>query len=139
MTSETNKRLARNFLEAFDRGDYVTWRSLMAPGLVVHLNGGDQAMRAVEFEAMAMGFATAFANGRHLIRRQVAEGDWVATHLTWTAVQVGDFNGIPASHRPVSIDGSAYDRIVGGKIVEHHASIDLMALMTQIGAIPAAA
>jgi predicted ester cyclase len=58
----------------------------------------------------------------------MAEGDWVTTRLYWTAVHTGAFNGIPAS-----------DCLQDGRIVEHRATIDLMALMQQIGAIPVAA
>jgi steroid delta-isomerase-like uncharacterized protein len=139
MSTETNKWTARAFLESFDKGDFDAWRAARAPDMVAHLNGGDPAMSAEEFEGMARMFAEAFANGRHIIQGQVAEGDWVATRLTWTAVHVGTFNGIPASQRPVRIDGGAYDRFVDGKIAEHRAHFDVMALMTQIGAIPAAA
>lgn len=139
MSTETNKRMARAFLESFDRGDFDAWRGAMAPGMVAHLNGSEQGMNPAEFEGMVRVFAEAFTSGRHIIHSQVAEGDWVATRLTWTAVHVGDFNGIPASQRPVRVDGGAYDRFVDGKIAEHRAHFDVMGLMSQIGAIPAAA
>ena len=139
MSTETNKRTARTFLESFDKGDFAAWRAALAPSMVAHVNGGDHALSAEQFEGMCRMFAEAFASGRHLIQGQLAEGDWVATRLTWTAVHVGTFNGIPASQRPVRVDGGAYDRFEGGKIAEHRAHFDVMALMTQIGAIPATA
>ena len=93
MSTETNKRMARAFLESFDKGDFDAWRGAMAPGMVAHINGSEQAMNAAEFEGMVRVFAEAFASGRHIIHGQVAEGDWVATRLTWTAVHVGVVEG----------------------------------------------
>ena len=48
----------------------------------------------------------------------------------------GSFQGIPASGRAVSVDMVIIDRVVDGRIVEHFAQFDAMALMQQIGAFP---
>lgn len=138
MSFETNKQKARAFFENHDKGDMAAWRAALAPEAVVQVNG-DPEMTITQFEGMATGFAKAFANGRHIIESQVAEGDWVATRMVWTAVHSDIFNGIPASNRPVRVAAVACDRFLGGKIVEHRTTIDVMALLTQIGAIPAAA
>ncbi len=138
MNTEINKQKALAFYEAADKLDFDAWLSAMAPDVVAHANGGD-AMTREQFEGMHRGMMEAFSQGRHIIESQVAEGDWVATRLTWTAMHVGDFNGVPASKRPVRISGAGYDRFENGKIVEHQAHFDAMGLMIQIGAIPAAA
>lgn len=135
MSTETNKQTARSFLQAADDADFEAWRAIASPDLVASANGGDPMSRD-EFEGMVHGIVGAFSNGRHLIEAQVAEGDTVATRLTWTALHTGDFNGVPASNRPVRISGDAFDRIEDGRLVEHHAQFDLMALLTQIGAVP---
>ncbi len=59
--------------------------------------------------------------------------------MVWTALHVGDFNGIRASQRPARLEAVTFDRFVGGKITEHRAVVDVMSLMMQIGAIPAVA
>jgi predicted ester cyclase len=135
MSTETNKKLSHEFLESADDGDFEAWRAIASPDLVASANGGDPMSRD-EFEGMVHGILGGFSNGRHIIEAQVADGDTVATRLTWTALHTGDFNGVPASNRPVRISGCAFDRIEGGRLVEHHAQFDLMALMMQIGAVP---
>lgn len=135
MNAETNEQIARSFLQSADDGDFETWRSIASPDLVASANGGDP-MNRDEFEGMVRGILGGFSNGRHIIESQVAEGDKVATRLTWTALHTGDFNGVPASNRPVRISGDAFDRIEGGRLVEHHAQFDVMGLMVQIGAVP---
>lgn len=135
MNTETNKQIARYFLKSADDVDFETWRSIASPDLVASANGGD-VMKREEFEGMVRCIVGAFSNGRHIIESQVAEGDGVATRLTWTALHTGEFNGIPASNRPVRVCGDAFDRIADGKVVEHHAQFDVMGLMLQIGAVP---
>ena len=138
MNSDTIKAKARAFLECVDKSDFKAWHEAMAPGFVASANGGE-SMNAGQFEEMVQGITSAFTNGRHIIESQVAEGDRVASRLTWTAVHTGEFNGIPASNRPVRIVGDAFDRFENGRIVEHHAQFDAMGLMVQIGAISMAA
>jgi predicted ester cyclase len=135
MNVETNKQIARAFLQSSDDVDFEAWRAIASPNLVATANGGDP-MNRDEFEGMVHGLLVGFSQGRHLIESQVAEGDTVATRLTWTALHTGEFNGVPASNRPVRIAGDAFDRIEDGRLVEHHAQFDLMALMVQIGAVP---
>jgi predicted ester cyclase len=135
MDAETNKQIARSFLKSADDVDFETWRSIASPELVASANGGD-VMNREEFEGMVRGIIGAFSNGRHIIESQVAEGDRVATRLTWTALHSGEFNGVPASNRPVRVCGDAFDRIEDGRVVEHHAQFDVMGLMVQIGAVP---
>ena len=135
MSTETNKQVARSFLKSADDVDFEAWRAIASPDLVASANGGD-AMDREQFEGMVRGILAGFSNGRHIIESQVAEGDRVATRLTWTALHTGEFNGVPASNRPVRIAGDAFDRIEDGRLVEHHAQFDLMALMVQVGAVP---
>lgn len=138
MSTETNKQKARAFFDYHDKGDMAAWRAALAPDVVVQVNC-DPEMTIAQFEGMATAFARSFANGRHIIKSQVAEGDWVTTRMVWTAVHSDTFNGIPASNRPVQVAAVACDRFQDGKIIEHRTTIDVMALLTQIGAIPAAA
>ena len=139
MSTEANKWTARKMFESVDKGDYDTSRAQLTPDFVAHMAGNERAMNADEFEGMARMFTASFANSRHIIESQLAEDDWVVTRLIWTGLHVGDFSGIPASQKPVRIDAVAHDRFVNGRIAEHRTIIDVMGLMTQIGALPAAA
>lgn len=135
MSTATNKQIARSFLQSVDDADFVAWRAIASPDLVASANGGD-VMSREDFEGMVRDITGGFSNGRHIIESQVAEGDRVATRLTWTAMHTGEFNGVPASNRPVRVCGDAFDRVENGRVVEHHAQFDAMGIMVQIGALP---
>lgn len=69
--------------------------------------------------------------------RADAEDDKVLTRLTATGTHKGDFMGMPATGKTFAAEGWALDRIVDGKIVEHRAMDDVMAMMQQLGMLPA--
>ena len=139
MTTEANKTTSRRFHEAFDKGDWAAMRNMLAPTVAAYNTGVDARQDADQFEAMGRGFFGAFSQSRHVIADQVAEGEKVATRVEWSAIHTAPFNGIPASNRPVKMEVMVFDRYENGKIAEHRAVFDVMGLLAQIGAIPAAA
>jgi steroid delta-isomerase-like uncharacterized protein len=65
-----------------------------------------------------------------------ADGDEVWCHSQCSGTHKGDFAGIPATGKKVSIAMFDRIRIRDGKAVEHWGVSDDMGMMTQIGAIP---
>ena len=86
-------------------------------------------------------FIAAINNGfpdlRNNIEDMVAEGDKVAVRFNVTATHKGEFQGIPATGKTLSFSGMAFFTILDGKVTEEWATVDMMGLMQQIGAIPA--
>jgi predicted ester cyclase len=139
MTTETNKALAASLHHCFDTGDWQKMRTIVAPGVVVHMTGQSGSLDLAALEGAGRAFASAFTQSRTAIKEQIAEGECVCSRTIWTALHSGPFNGIPASHHTISVETITLDRIADGKIVEHRGSMDVMGLLTQIGALPAAA
>ncbi|MFF9777234.1 ester cyclase [Streptomyces sp. NPDC013978] len=72
------------------------------------------------------------------IRDQIAQGDRVCTRWTWNAIHQGDFLGIAATGREVSMTGTTIHRFSSdGKIVEGWWEYDRLGLMGQLGALDA--
>ena len=68
----------------------------------------------------------------------VAEGDRVVVRSMLSGTQQGEFMGIAATGKPVSvqmIDIVRFDS--AGKVVEHWGVMDQATMMQQLGAIPA--
>ena len=66
MSTETNKQIARSFLQSVDDVDFEAWRATASSDLVASANGGD-VMNREEFEGMTRGIVGGFSNGRHII------------------------------------------------------------------------
>ncbi|HWQ13187.1 MAG TPA: ester cyclase [Roseiflexaceae bacterium] len=137
--SEANKALAREFFEAvwnqhnpgaadtYFAADYVD-HNLVLPGQPQGVAGA----RAV-FES----FIAAFPDVHFTIDTQLAEGDMVATRWTATGTNSGPLMGMPPSGKPITVTGIDIVRIAGGKIAERWGMFDGLAMMQQVGAIPA--
>lgn len=81
---------------------------------------------------------TAFGDFHHEVV-SISEGDKVASRVTGYGTHTGDFLGIPATGKQVSMSGITIHRVKDGKLAEHWAQIDALSLLQQMGAVPAAA
>jgi len=75
----------------------------------------------------------------HVTSEYVAEGgDHVMARFRMTGTHQGEFMGVPATGRHIDVGG--YDEVRmtpdGQQAIEHWGTLDAMALMQQLGAIP---
>lgn len=78
----------------------------------------------------------AFPNHDAVVHEMIAEGDLVATRKSFTGTHTGDFMGIPATGKRVTIDVIDFMRVRDGKIVEHWNVVDQLGVMRQLGVLP---
>jgi steroid delta-isomerase-like uncharacterized protein len=131
--------IARDYTDAWNRRDWDAYKNLMAPGY--SYTGGD-GQRAEGPEAgLGVGqmFATAFPDGRINVDQIHVCGDTAIVEFTGTGTHNGELAGIPPSGRKVSILVVDILDTRDGKIIAEREFIDMMALMQQIGAVPAGA
>jgi steroid delta-isomerase-like uncharacterized protein len=79
---------------------------------------------------------TAFSEFHHEIGASISEGDKVASRVTGFGKHAGDFLGIPATGKNVTMSGITIHRLTNGKLSEHWAQIDALSLLQQLGAVP---
>jgi predicted ester cyclase len=82
-------------------------------------------------------FHAAFPDGHLTIDQMIAEGDTVATRLTFHGTHTGEFQGIAPTGKKVTIPALDMARFVNGKLVEHWGGPNQMSLLQQLGVIPA--
>src|SRR5437763_2714774 len=138
--ADSNKALVRRFYEEIDKGnidildelvaqDYIDHNPPPFPGLARGREGVKQSFRM--FQQATPGY--------HRIEDQIAEGDKVVTRLTSYRKHTGDLPGAPATGNDMKMTSITIHRIAGGKLVEKWAEKDVMALLQQIGVMPAQA
>jgi steroid delta-isomerase-like uncharacterized protein len=141
MSAEQNKALFVRFVEElFNRGNIAVVDELMAPDFMEREllpPGIPQGREGVK--VLTTMFRSAFPDFKATIEDIIAEGDKVVIRMTWSGTQKGEFMGIPASGKRISIGVIDIIRITNGKVVEHWGQMDSMSLMQQLGAIPAPA
>ena len=136
MTTDDNKALVRRFIESvFESGDIAAVDELVAKDFVPHTYPGTTDREGLKraMERVSQGLADA----RFTIHDVIAEGDRVAVRLTSGATQVGEFMGMPASHKRYEIEEIHIFRVRDGRITEHWHQFDQLGMMRQLGAMPA--
>jgi len=141
MSTPENKRVVSRYLEEvingrkLDRAD-----ELLTPDFAIDHAGVPGTVRTPAGFAQMIGvFFAAFPDLRGTVEEIIGEGDTVAVRLSWQGTHRGEFNGIAASGRHFTVTGSAMYRLRGGQIARTWAEFDSLALLQQIGAVPAPA
>jgi steroid delta-isomerase-like uncharacterized protein len=137
-TQEQNKQVIRQFFEAFDRHDTERIGQLVSSTDYTFHFLGMPPMDWNGHKQFIITITNAFPDVHHEIIDMVAEGeDKVADRFNITGTHKGEFQGIPPTGKKTSFGGMQFCTIINGKITEIWANVDMMALMQQIGAIPA--
>jgi steroid delta-isomerase-like uncharacterized protein len=130
------KALATRFYaEIMSKGDLDVIDDLIADDFVEHeeVPGGASGKDGVrQFVQM---IRAAFPDLQVDVAAMVAEGDEVWVHAVATGTNQGEFLGMPATGKPMTM--AMIDRIKfkGGKAVEHWGVSDNLAMLTQLGVV----
>ena len=137
-TEERNKQIVNRLIfDGFVGGDLTLWEELVSPEFVDRTAPEGAPNNRADWVAKAAMFQQAFPDRRLEIIHQVAEGDLVITHQRTVGTHAGELMGIPATGNRVDVRAVNVDQIADGLIVARWSLVDMMALMTQIGALPA--
>jgi steroid delta-isomerase-like uncharacterized protein len=131
-----NKDVISEFYETFDRGEFNLAKNLMTQDFIAHLVGISTPFDRDEFTEFGQKFRQAFPDGRHHFDFSIAEDDKVVTWGKFTGTHLGNFQGLPATGKSVTIAITHIDRVVDGKIVEHWGQGDQAGMMQQLGIVP---
>jgi predicted ester cyclase len=119
MPASDTKELALRFVdEVWGNGDLDAGRELLSPDLVDRHPREGQAPGAEGFLETIRLYHAAFPVRRFLPERLIVQGDEV--HDTWEmiAYHEGDFFGLPATGKLVTVTGADWCRFHQGRIVE---------------------
>ena len=136
--SEENKRLfVRLIEEAMNKGNLAAVDEMVAADAIEHDPAfPGQAPGAEGMKQLVTMFRSAFPDLHAHVEDLIAEGDKVVGRMVSHGTHKGDFMGIPATGKEISISEIHIVRIAGGKMVEHWGIADNMAMMQQLGVVP---
>ena len=141
MSTEENKRLAREAIRSLSSGDLGAVDQIYAPNYVHHQHHHPNDPRDLHGVEAMKTFATelreAFPDFHDTIDIQLAEDELVATRVTSRGTHKGTFLGVEPTNKELSWTGITIDRISEGKIVESWTNWDMMGMMQQLGVVRA--
>lgn len=137
--SEENKAMAhRLYDELASQGNLSLADEIVAEDFVDHNPPGPDIPPGREgLKQVFATFRSAFPDMRMRVEDQIAEGDKVVSRATVSGTNKGDFMGVPATGKSVSIGIVDILRFEGGQIAERWGEADFMGMMQQLGVVPA--
>ncbi len=120
----------RNLDEAFELYDL---------DYIYHGPGGQELRGRDGIRGLWEAFITAFPDLTASVDEAIAEGNSVALRWAVKGTHTGEFLGIPASNKPITLPITEVFRVENGILVEAWDQYDRLHLMEQIGAAPAQA
>jgi len=120
--------------EAINTGNLALLDKFVAPGYVEHSEG----FQGVEpFRQQVAAFRAAFPDLRVAIEDVLTDGDRFASRTMVTGTHTGDLMGMPATGKRISVEAVDIGRVHDGQAAERWGGLNMYALLTQLGVIPA--
>lgn len=121
----------------FNRGDLTVADDRFADGIELHSPASADPVRGrenvVEF---IVKLRVAFPDLHVTIEDLIADDDRVVTRCRTTGTQLGDYFGVPPTHRRVVIDEIQIFRIQDTQIQELWLSFNVLGVLQQLGMVP---
>lgn len=133
---ELRKANAHFYDEIFRRRNVDALDELLSEDFVEHIPGpGQQTDRQGTKDFIAQVLA-AFPDMEIEIERDVVEGDIIASVVRFTGTHQGEFAGVPATGKRVSVYATDFGRLRDGRWTDHWGLVDTAGLMAQLGVMP---
>lgn len=136
--AEENSAVVSQFIEEFkNKANHSIVYDLFAESFVHHLPDARLPPGRDGMVALGQGVHGAFPDVHVTVEDLIATDDMVVERTTARGTHLGEFQGVAATGRPVVWTETHIYRLTGGKIVEYWPQVDVLAILIQIGAVPA--
>jgi steroid delta-isomerase-like uncharacterized protein len=133
--------VANEFIDAFNEADWERFSATCSADVVYEEKGSNRTVRGVDAVLeLAKGWRAAFPDVRGKISNTTASGTTAALEITWLGTHTGPLElpsgTLPATGKAVEFDGVQVFVVEGGKVTQMRHYLDLLTMLTQVGAIP---
>lgn len=132
--------VATRLMEAFNDSDWDTFRELSHEDIVYVEAGTGRRLAGIDDYLEGLhGWKVALPDVRGTVRRRVDDGELVAIDVLWEGTHAGPLptpsGTIPPTGRPVSVSATLWTTVRDGRVAEVGHHLDVLALLSQIGAL----
>jgi steroid delta-isomerase-like uncharacterized protein len=133
--------VANEFIEAFNDADWGRLTATCSPDVVYEEKGSNRTVKGIDAVLeLAKGWRAAFPDVRGKIFNTTAAGTTAALEITWLGTHSGPLElpsgTLPATGKAVEFDGVQVFIVEGGKVTQMRHYLDLLSMLTQVGALP---
>lgn len=136
--SAANKAIVqRLYEEVWNRRKLEVIKEIISPSHALQApNIFGSAIGPEAYKRNVQAFLTGFPDLRWTIEDTIAEKDKVVACWSISGTHKGDFMGIPATNKKVSVEGITIHSVAGGKIMDSYSNWDVLGMMQQLGVVP---
>ncbi|MBY5571719.1 ester cyclase [Rhizobium leguminosarum] len=134
----TTKTRMELFVEFINNPSHAAAEKIVSADAVFHVPGRPEPEIGPSgyLEIIAM-MRSGFSDVQWVLEETITEGDNVAARFTMRGTHDGNFFGVPATRRQISVQAMNFYRWSGDKIIAERGQPDLLGLLQQIGAVSA--
>jgi steroid delta-isomerase-like uncharacterized protein len=134
---EQNKAVIRRFVKEVQNGnDWAAYDELNDPSFVNHSAPPGVPSDREGGKVFLQALAAAYPDATFVIDDMIAEGDQVVTKKTFSGTCTGEFAGMPATGKSISLQYIDIMRVRDGRIVEHWNCLNQLDWLQQLGLAP---
>jgi steroid delta-isomerase-like uncharacterized protein len=136
--SETENKIVitRLFEEILNRRKLDLLDDIVAADYVDHYPLAGRPPGPARVRLQMQNLFASFPDVDYSLEDLVAEGDLVAARYVLNGTHEGEFMGIEATGKRVTVRGMDFFRVSGGLIAEYWECLDKLSLLRQLGVIP---
>jgi steroid delta-isomerase-like uncharacterized protein len=144
MATENLEALARETIEAFNRSDWASVRSMLDPRYIYEETGTGRRIDDPDALIAALEeWKSTFPDVVGVITRMTINGETAILEISWRGTQTGQLDTgsgvIPASNNYGEFWAVMWQEWDDGKLVHERHHMDMLTLLANIGALPAPA
>jgi steroid delta-isomerase-like uncharacterized protein len=137
--SSINKAVVRRLYdEVWNERKVEVIKEIISPSHALHgPNVSGSSVGPDAYKRQVSLFLAGYPDLRFTIEDTIAENEKVVACWTISGTHRGEYMGIPATNKKVSVDGITIHHIADGKIMDSYSNWDVLGMMQQLGVVPA--
>ena len=120
--------------EVINEGKISVLDTAYAPDVVLHTV--PETKGAANVKAYYANYVTGFSDREFIVKETFAQGNKLTKYWIFKGKHTGDFFGIPATGKTISVEGCTIATIINGKITEERDFFDNLEFLRQLGLMP---
>jgi steroid delta-isomerase-like uncharacterized protein len=134
MSTENEAIVRRLYEEVWNKRRVELLDELMSPSHALYApNISGSSIGPEEYKRNVLLFFKAYPDLHWTIEDTIADKDKVVASWTISGTHRGDYMGIPATNKKVSVEGITIHHLIDGKIMDSYTNWDVQGMMKQLG------
>jgi steroid delta-isomerase-like uncharacterized protein len=136
MSAENKAIVRRLYEEVWNRRNLEVINELISPShALLSPNNYSSSIGPEAYKRQVLAFFEGYPDLRWTLEDTIAENDKVVARWSISGTHKGEFMGVTATNKKISVDGMTLHQIAGGKIMDSHSNWDTLGMMQQLGAV----